>query len=128
MDFGPAYQARFRGYGRKGFNMTDEVSVPFVQPCQNEGRIESCTLLLWAESGGHRIRLEVPGAPKSALPAILAVAEEALTKCFRETPRIAHSTLPAVAAGPIGARPLAVSRASLRKFKTLLGSALGVPG
>lgn len=123
MDFGPAYQARFRGYGRKGFNMTDEVSVQFRNPHQNE----STTLLLWAESGGRRIRLEITEAPNSALLAILSEAKRALTKCFHPAPKITHSPLPAIAERPIGALPPDVSRASLRHFKTRLCDALGVP-
>lgn len=118
---------------------TDEVSVPYIQPRKNEKQIEIFERLeLSARSGAHLIRIrvpvslfigfneDIPGTRRIHLLAILAVAEEALKKCFLKAPRIAHSTLPAVSARPIWARTIKMDRTHLRTFKTQLCNALGV--
>lgn len=117
----------------------ETINVPFTQPRQNESQIEVREPLeLRAESGGHRIHLRVPlilfaypahntpAARGLALVTIIASAETVLRECFHEPPIITHSSLPAISWRTIGARPIEVSRSSLRAFQTTLRNLLGI--
>ena len=117
----------------------ETINVPFSQPRQYENQIEVHEPLeLWAESGGHRIHLRVPSmlfaypahnspaARGLALATIIASAEAVLREYFHEPPAIPHSPLPSISWRTVG-RPISVSRASLRTFRSILRTLLGMP-
>ncbi len=118
----------------------ETIKVHFTQHRHNENQIEVHEPLeLWAESGGQRIHLQVPSilfaypadnipaACGPALAAIIEAAEAVLREYFHEPPTITHSPLPAISWRTVGARPIEVSRASLRAFRTSLRTRLGIP-